>query len=199
MYWNKQTRNKPEAKKRGFYILIILWFSFLPRIAAIQWNPASTQVLQKCARQPNDLPASGSNPSNTGKACLRQGTSTHLGFADANPLYLESSPWSWAELALRGRWGALCSQVCVPWPGCPHGGQWSDTAGSTLTLWRAGHSTRAASPNFRSSAWLWASWERQRAKPSKAALQQGLAFPFSSSHRDATGTRLTAAQPREPL
>lgn len=111
MYWNKQTRNKPEAKKRGFYILIILWFRFLPRIAAIQWNPASTQVLQKCASQSNDLPASGSNPSNTGKACLRQGTSAHLGFADANPLYLESSPWSWAELALRGTRGALCSQA----------------------------------------------------------------------------------------
>lgn len=117
MYWNKQTRNKPEAKKRGFYILIILWFWFLPRIAAIQWNPASTQVLQKCASQSNDLPASGSNPSNTRRACLRQRTSAHPCFADANPLYLESSPSSQTELSLRGTWGHLCSQVC-PWGGC---------------------------------------------------------------------------------
>lgn len=94
MYWNKQTRNKPEAKKRGFYILIILWFWFLPRIAAIQWNPASTQVLQKCA---NDLPASGSNPSNTRKACLRQRTSAQ------SLLCWCKSPLPWEQSLILGR------------------------------------------------------------------------------------------------
>lgn len=147
---------------------------------------------------------------------LRQRTSAHPCFADANPLYLESSPSASEELSLRGTWRDLCSQVLSPpLPSAvpssvpsSHGGimirhrRHRATPTAQWPLWRAGHihmgpelptQTSGAQPCFEASG------KRQRAKPNKPALQKGFAFQFATSHWDATGTRLTAVQPREPL
>lgn len=79
----------------------------------LKFSKRSPQVLQKCASQPNNLPASGSKSSNTRESCSRQRSSIHPCFADANPLYLESSPSASAVLPMRALWRDLCSQVLL--------------------------------------------------------------------------------------
>lgn len=77
----------------------------------MKFSKHSSQVLQKCASQSNDLLASVSNSSNTREACPRQRTSIYPCFADAKPLYLKSSPSALAPLPMRVTWWDLCSQV----------------------------------------------------------------------------------------
>lgn len=162
----------------------------------MKFSKHSSQVLQKCASQSNDLPASGSKTSNTREACSRQRTSVHPCFADANPLYLESSPSASAALLVRATWRDLCSQVLPTHH--RHGSAWhpsqdddqtppgstlhSSLASSKMTPLkcrqqrlgaRAATQTSGAQPCFEASR------RRQRAKYNKAALQKGLCFSYS--------------------
>lgn len=162
----------------------------------MKFSKHSSQVLQKCEGQSNDLPASGSKSSNTREACLRQRTSVHPCFADANPLYLERSPSASAVLPARTMWRDLCSQVllthlrhssnCHPSQDddrtppearythlCPAAEWHLSRAGSKDLGPELPTQTSGFHPCFE------ASQRQQGAKSNKAALQKGLCFSDS--------------------
>lgn len=171
MYWNKQTKNKPGAKKRSSPILIIASAWFLPWIVnnIIEVSKHTCQVLQKkkkneSAHQSNDLLVSGLKSSKIRKTCLRQGDSVHPCFADANPLYLDSHP-SVSEVL--GVTGAGAEAQCrhqpqlhtVPIRGQPE----PHTHHTTTTL-------TGAEPPVLKESW------GDKVKPGTAVLGQGLPF-----------------------
>lgn len=188
MYWNKQTRNKPEAKKRGFYILIILWFWFLPRIAAIQWNPASTQVTEEMCKWPSSIRLKPFKHEESLLEAKNQRSSL---------LCWCKSPLPWEQPLILGRAvpardvsRPLLSGVALAVPGSRCGTmiRYSCSTVTPLKGRTPTHGARADNSNWRSSALLWVKLKTTESK-AQQSLHSGRALLSNSVH---TSTRLTA-------